>query len=781
MLADQLIDLVDEFVHLGSSKRPVGLVGGGMDSRIRKARWVRHSRYRDTCGSFDNCTTSTRCLLIVVDSLPLGQPGSIPAIVQLSGGMAVRHRKGATAERYLSASPARTLPGSPPLSTLRAHQANFAKTQTTGTKKLGIPIYFDHEAATLSINKWNTKTDIDFMLVFTVCFSFLREARWNPDAEVKEQIASCWYGLSGSNKIRRVKCGTSGFALSGLRSTTEVESCIRVSETQHTSIEREIVRANATSEIRRGFHNFQYSWIHSGMFNDRTSRSMTLHFVGAMHVDDLVPFRCLAAKSPEGNTRIDSARLSKPREERSRRRGRVRNADLLIILSDLAPRPYFEWHRKAVIAVRLLLLHERWVSVCPQPVFCFFNVFQLMPHTDRRSFRSADSILAFLDAYLDVNCCVVMLNRCFTMTLLNNLLFNSQPTAFFKSKVSSELQKSIAIFESGNTSQPATQNGPAKPVSWLCAPSQYLYFNSSESTAYSCEMKIRPVEHLKQEDSRVLAIGSTTVHYGNPPDLERDRRLRRRLLPERVHTEHFFSRFLCSALSVSSCFVILGKHEGRDTAHTCPSLDKSSCDIPVLGSNHGRFGQLHYVIIVIIITGFRTELGLGQCLRRELIHQEPKYMQTVTRIMLNDVGYVTHRIRIFDKQHNRQDDTFVYRIPFTGGFSVVSLLLRYLSPKSEVFCQRTHHLPRVIATMVSLNNNISLLLNLACLCLDSTDLCESELITLLSFTTSLLYLCKFSFRLLSNIQKSKTYFHITNTKEPIQRSDVQCPYSLSNS
>ncbi|KER30418.1 hypothetical protein T265_03151 [Opisthorchis viverrini] len=29
----------------------------------------------------------------------LGQPGSIPALVQPSGGMAVRHRKGATAER----------------------------------------------------------------------------------------------------------------------------------------------------------------------------------------------------------------------------------------------------------------------------------------------------------------------------------------------------------------------------------------------------------------------------------------------------------------------------------------------------------------------------------------------------------------------------------------------------------------------------------------------------------------------------------------------------------
>ncbi|TGZ58945.1 hypothetical protein CRM22_009356 [Opisthorchis felineus] len=40
----------------------------------------------------------------------------------------------------------------------------------------------------------------------------------------------------------------------------------------------------------------------------------------------------------------------------------------------------------------------------------------------------------------------------------------NRPTAFSKSKVSTELQKSIAIFESGNTSQPATQNGPAKPV-----------------------------------------------------------------------------------------------------------------------------------------------------------------------------------------------------------------------------------------------------------------------------------------------------------------------------
>ncbi|KER22615.1 hypothetical protein T265_09321 [Opisthorchis viverrini] len=32
----------------------------------------------------------------------LGQPGSILALVLPSGGMAVRHRKGATAERFLS-------------------------------------------------------------------------------------------------------------------------------------------------------------------------------------------------------------------------------------------------------------------------------------------------------------------------------------------------------------------------------------------------------------------------------------------------------------------------------------------------------------------------------------------------------------------------------------------------------------------------------------------------------------------------------------------------------
>ncbi|KAG5446032.1 hypothetical protein CSKR_103895 [Clonorchis sinensis] len=34
----------------------------------------------------------------------LGQPGSIPALVQPSGGMAVRHRKGTTAERSSSSS-----------------------------------------------------------------------------------------------------------------------------------------------------------------------------------------------------------------------------------------------------------------------------------------------------------------------------------------------------------------------------------------------------------------------------------------------------------------------------------------------------------------------------------------------------------------------------------------------------------------------------------------------------------------------------------------------------
>ncbi|KER29882.1 hypothetical protein T265_03576 [Opisthorchis viverrini] len=34
----------------------------------------------------------------------LGQPGSIPALVQLSSDMAARHRKGATAERHIEKS-----------------------------------------------------------------------------------------------------------------------------------------------------------------------------------------------------------------------------------------------------------------------------------------------------------------------------------------------------------------------------------------------------------------------------------------------------------------------------------------------------------------------------------------------------------------------------------------------------------------------------------------------------------------------------------------------------
>ncbi|KER23270.1 hypothetical protein T265_14677, partial [Opisthorchis viverrini] len=70
---------------------------GGMAVRHRKgARWPkwleREFNDRKVCGS--NPTSATRLPLS-----RLGQPGSIPALVLPSGGMAARHRKGATAER----------------------------------------------------------------------------------------------------------------------------------------------------------------------------------------------------------------------------------------------------------------------------------------------------------------------------------------------------------------------------------------------------------------------------------------------------------------------------------------------------------------------------------------------------------------------------------------------------------------------------------------------------------------------------------------------------------
>ncbi|KER31841.1 hypothetical protein T265_01933 [Opisthorchis viverrini] len=63
----------------------------------KEARWLKGLEHeftdRKVCGS--NPTSASQLPLS-----RLGQPGSIPALVQPSGGMAVRHRKGATAERF---------------------------------------------------------------------------------------------------------------------------------------------------------------------------------------------------------------------------------------------------------------------------------------------------------------------------------------------------------------------------------------------------------------------------------------------------------------------------------------------------------------------------------------------------------------------------------------------------------------------------------------------------------------------------------------------------------
>ncbi|KER28928.1 LOW QUALITY PROTEIN: hypothetical protein T265_13474, partial [Opisthorchis viverrini] len=73
-------------------------VSEGQDGLLsaRRPKWLeREFTDRKVRGS--NPTSATRLPLS-----RLGQPGSIPALVLPSGGMAARHRKGATAERFLS-------------------------------------------------------------------------------------------------------------------------------------------------------------------------------------------------------------------------------------------------------------------------------------------------------------------------------------------------------------------------------------------------------------------------------------------------------------------------------------------------------------------------------------------------------------------------------------------------------------------------------------------------------------------------------------------------------
>ncbi|KER33032.1 hypothetical protein T265_00943 [Opisthorchis viverrini] len=86
--------------YSADNKRTDALRPLGCASYIRGgARWPkwleREFTNRKVRGS--NPTSATRLPLS-----RLGQPGSIPALLLPSGGMAARHRKGATAERFLS-------------------------------------------------------------------------------------------------------------------------------------------------------------------------------------------------------------------------------------------------------------------------------------------------------------------------------------------------------------------------------------------------------------------------------------------------------------------------------------------------------------------------------------------------------------------------------------------------------------------------------------------------------------------------------------------------------
>ncbi|KAG5448238.1 hypothetical protein CSKR_105737 [Clonorchis sinensis] len=102
------------------------------------------------------------------------------------------------------------------------------------------------------------------------------------------------------------------------RSPSLADSCIDL--VCHTTI-----RNNKTSNISKALHNFEcLPWILSCVFKDCMSRSVTLHFVGAKRTFP-VPSCHATQRKHEG---WDTARVPKPRQGKSRGRGRVRTTDL---------------------------------------------------------------------------------------------------------------------------------------------------------------------------------------------------------------------------------------------------------------------------------------------------------------------------------------------------------------------------------------------------------------------------------------------------------------------
>ncbi|KER25926.1 hypothetical protein T265_06730 [Opisthorchis viverrini] len=87
------------YYDLTSLKVDKGPVCHSEFANISVSRWPKwlECEFTDRKVRGSNPTSATRLPLS-----RLGQPGSIPALVLPSGGMAARHRKGATAERFLS-------------------------------------------------------------------------------------------------------------------------------------------------------------------------------------------------------------------------------------------------------------------------------------------------------------------------------------------------------------------------------------------------------------------------------------------------------------------------------------------------------------------------------------------------------------------------------------------------------------------------------------------------------------------------------------------------------
>ncbi|KER30007.1 hypothetical protein T265_13269, partial [Opisthorchis viverrini] len=252
----------------------------------------------------------------------LGQPGSILVLVPFSGSMAARRWKGITAKLLRDDSPEASLLQSSGFNGARC--LNWLEREFTDQKVRGSNPTC---ASRLPLSRLGQPGSILVLVPFS---GSMAARRWkgitakllrddSPEASLLQSTVTPFRCLAVMLPEGSMRAGI-------------LPGCPRLDEG---SREAEVRGSNLTSASRLPFSKLGQPGsipalvLPSGGMAARHRKCATAERFISTEDGSEAPFRCLTAMPPKGSTR--AARLSKPRQGKSRRRGRFRTTDLPII------------------------------------------------------------------------------------------------------------------------------------------------------------------------------------------------------------------------------------------------------------------------------------------------------------------------------------------------------------------------------------------------------------------------------------------------------------------